>query len=157
MKPSKPNSPLNNLRQTILSMSNTTMQTTAALPTTPSSTTAPYGNNDSPIAGSMPTSKMVWQRAIRDITEGGRKQLLHAMARWPEAVDLALWPYALRYAVHLYNTVPVLEDGISRLELFAGTQVGKRMRDHHTFACPVFALQNSLAAGNSLPRWTPSA
>jgi hypothetical protein len=76
------------------------------------------------------------------------------MARWPEAVDLALWPYALRYAVHLYNTVPVLEDGVSRLELFAGTQVGKRMRDHHTFACPVFALQNSLAAGNSLPRWS---
>jgi hypothetical protein len=97
------------------------------------------------------------ERAIRGITEDGRKQLLHAMARWPEAVDLALWPYALRYAVHLYNTVPVLENGVSRLELFAGTQVGKRMRDHHTFACPVFALQNSLAAGNSMPRWSPRA
>ena len=64
------------------------------------------------------------ERAIRGITEDGRKQLLHAMARWPEAVDLALWPYALRYAVHLYNTVPVLENGVSRLELFSGTQVG---------------------------------
>jgi hypothetical protein len=79
------------------------------------------------------------------------------MARWPEAVDLALWPYALQYAVHLYNTLHVLEDGLSWLELFAGTQVGKCIHDHHTFACPVFTLQNSLAAGNGLPRWSLQA
>ena len=99
----------------------------------------------------------VAERAIRDITEGGRKQLLHAMARWPQVVDLALWPYALRYAVHIYNIAPVMPDGSSRLELFSGTRVGVRMRDQHTFACPVFALQNNLAAGKSLPRWSPRA
>ena len=27
----------------------------------------------------------------------------------------------------------------------------------HTFACPVFALQNALASGNTLPRWSPRA
>jgi hypothetical protein len=27
----------------------------------------------------------------------------------------------------------------------------------HTFACPVFALQNVLASGKSLPRWSPRA
>ncbi|KAL7477469.1 hypothetical protein ACHAW6_003275 [Cyclotella cf. meneghiniana] len=64
------------------------------------------------------------ERAIRDITKGGRKQLLYAMARWPQVVDLALWPYTLCYA---------------------------------TFACPVFALQNSLAAGNTMPHWSPRA
>ncbi|KAL7485090.1 hypothetical protein ACHAW6_010683 [Cyclotella cf. meneghiniana] len=64
------------------------------------------------------------ERAIRDITEVGRKQLLHAMARWPQVVDLALWPYALRYAVHIFN---------------------------------IFALQNNLAAGNTMPRWSPRA
>jgi hypothetical protein len=64
------------------------------------------------------------ERTIRDITEVGRKQLLHAMARWPQAVDLSLWPYALRYAVYLYNTVPVLPEGVSRLELFSGAKVG---------------------------------
>jgi len=72
-------------------------------------------------------------------------------------VDLSLWPYALQYAVHLYNTVPTLQDGVSLLELFSGTRVGSRMKDQHTFACPVFALQNSLAAGNSIPRWSPRA
>jgi hypothetical protein len=25
----------------------------------------------------------------------------------------------------------------------------------HTFGCPVFALQNALAAGHSIPRWNP--
>ena len=31
------------------------------------------------------------------------------------------------------------------------------MKTMHTFACPVFALQNALASGNTLPRWSPSA
>ncbi|KAL7477735.1 hypothetical protein ACHAW6_003531 [Cyclotella cf. meneghiniana] len=59
------------------------------------------------------------EKAIRDITEGGRKQLFHAMARWLQVVDLALWPYTLCYA---------------------------------TFACSLFALQNRLAVGNTMPR-----
>eukprot|EP00804_Cyclotella_cryptica_P014079 CCRYP_021202-RA/>CCRYP_021202-RA protein AED:0.12 eAED:1.00 QI:0/-1/0/1/-1/0/1/0/69 len=43
-------------------MSSTTMQTMAALLTIPSLTTAPPCNDDSPIVGSIPTSKMSWQR-----------------------------------------------------------------------------------------------
>jgi hypothetical protein len=31
------------------------------------------------------------------------------------------------------------------------------MAHNHTFACPVFALQNQLAAGNSIPKWSPRA
>lgn len=63
--------------------------------------------------------------------------------------------YAIRTAVYIHNTVPVLLDGRSLLELFSGTNVGFRMRDNHAFACPVFALQNSLAAGNTIPKWSP--
>ena len=72
------------------------------------------------------------------------KQLLHAMARWPNAVDLALWPYVLHYAVHFYNKGPVLSDGTLRLE------IGACIQDHHTFACPVLVLQNAIAAGNTI-------
>eukprot|EP00804_Cyclotella_cryptica_P005599 CCRYP_003078-RA/>CCRYP_003078-RA protein AED:0.11 eAED:0.06 QI:0/-1/0/1/-1/0/1/0/102 len=53
------------------------------------------------------------ERAIRDITEATRTMLLHAKARWPSAVHLSLWPYAVRMAVHIRNTVPVLLDGRS--------------------------------------------
>ena len=97
------------------------------------------------------------ERCIRDLSESARKQLLHARARWPQAVHFALWPYALRNAALLHNTLPVLEDGTSRLELFSSIHVGSNMKHVHTFGCPVFALQNALASGKSLPRWSPRA
>jgi hypothetical protein len=57
--------------------------------------------------------------AIRDLSNSARKQLLYARQRWPAAVHVALWPYALRSAALLHNALPVLEDGTSRLELFS--------------------------------------
>jgi len=72
-------------------------------------------------------------------------------------VHFALWPYALRNAALLHNTLPVLEDGTSRLELFSSIHVGSNMKHVHTFGCPMFALQNALASGKSLPRWSPRA
>jgi hypothetical protein len=95
------------------------------------------------------------KRAIRDVSESAWKQLLHAHARWPAAVHFGLWPYALRNAALLHNGLPVLEDGTSRLEMFSSIRVGSNMKHAHTFACPVFALQNTLASGNQLPRWSP--
>ena len=97
------------------------------------------------------------ERAIRDLSDSARKQLLHARSRWPAAVHFALWPYALRNAALLHNSLPVLEDGTSRLELFSSIRVGGNMKHMHTFGCPVFALQNALASGKTLPRWSPRA
>jgi hypothetical protein len=51
------------------------------------------------------------ERAIRDLQEVARKQLLHAHSRWPAAVHLSLWPYALRNAMAMHNSLPVLDDG----------------------------------------------
>jgi hypothetical protein len=51
----------------------------------------------------------------------------------------------------------MLEDGTLRLELFSSIRVGCNMKHVHTFGCPVFALQNALASGNQLPRWSPRA
>jgi hypothetical protein len=48
------------------------------------------------------------------------------------------------------NTLPTLEEGSSWLELFSSIQVGAKMAHSHTFACSVFALQNELAAGNTI-------
>jgi len=87
------------------------------------------------------------ERSIYDLSESVHKQLLHARARWPQAVHFALWPYALRNTALLHNTLPVLEDGTSRLELFSSIHVGSNMKHAHTFGCPVLALQNALASG----------
>jgi hypothetical protein len=97
------------------------------------------------------------ERAICNVSKSAWKQLLHACARWPAAVHFGLWPYALRNAVLLHNSLPVLEDGTSRLEMFSSIWVGSNMKHAHTFACPVFALQNTLALGNQLPQWSPQA
>ncbi len=69
------------------------------------------------------------ERAIRDLSESAQKQLLHARARWPAAVHFALWPYALRHAALLHNSLPVLKDGTSRLELFSSIWVGVHMKN----------------------------
>jgi hypothetical protein len=66
------------------------------------------------------------ETAIRDLRESAQKQLLHACQRWFAAIHLALWPYALRSAVNLHNTLPVLEDGTSRLERFSSIRIGAR-------------------------------
>ena len=95
--------------------------------------------------------------AIRSLSEGGRKQLLHAKERWPTVVHLALWPYALRCAALQHNTLPVLDNGTSRLELFSGVRCSAKLRHMHVFGCPVFALNNALASGNMVPRWSPCA
>ncbi len=95
------------------------------------------------------------EKAIRHLQESTRKQLLHACQCWPAAIHLALWPYALRSAVHLHNTLPVLEDGTSRLERFSSIRVSSKMKHHHVFGCPVFALENDLAAGSPIPHWSP--
>ncbi len=91
------------------------------------------------------------ERSIRDLSKSAHKQLLHAPACWLQAVHFALWPYALRNAALLHNSLPVLEDGTLRLELFSSICIGSNMKHVHTFGCPVFALQNELASGKSLP------
>jgi hypothetical protein len=57
------------------------------------------------------------ERVIGDLLESARKQLLDARACWPAVVHFALWPYALRNAALLHNSLPVLEDGTSRLDI----------------------------------------
>ena len=58
------------------------------------------------------------EKSIRDITEAGQKMFLHENMRWPRALDLSIWPYAVRQACHIHKNVPVV-NGKSRLELFA--------------------------------------
>jgi hypothetical protein len=95
--------------------------------------------------------------SICNLSKSACKHLLPARAHWPQTVHFTLWPYALRNAVLLHNSLPVLKDGTSRLELFSSIRVGCNMKHVHTLGCLVFALQNALASGKSLPRWSPRA
>jgi hypothetical protein len=66
------------------------------------------------------------ERRIKDLTERSRTSLLHAIHRWPSAVTINLWPYALRYINEVYNATPALKTGKSPLEAFSQTAISPR-------------------------------
>ena len=56
------------------------------------------------------------EKAIQDVQDMARTMLLHAKARWPDAVHLSLWPYSMRMAKHIMNHLPDEADGGSFIE-----------------------------------------
>ena len=96
------------------------------------------------------------EKRIRDLRESARTSLLHAMSRWPGVVDLHLWPYALRYTNDVLNNLPDSK-GDSKMSRFSRVPVLCNLKDYHSFGCPVYALDNRLASGSSIPHWNPRA
>ena len=97
------------------------------------------------------------EKRIRDLQESARKMLLHAKSRWSEAVSINLWPYALRNANDKICMIPDSLDGTSKYERFVNADISMKIKTHHTIFCPVFALNNSLQAGNKISKWLPRA
>ena len=97
------------------------------------------------------------EKRIRDLQEQARKMLLHAKARWPEAINASLWPYAVRTANDTMNHIPDRDDGSSRVERFGDTDVNPNLKVFHSFGCPVYALNNNLQANKSIPKWDSRA
>jgi hypothetical protein len=99
------------------------------------------------------------EKAIRDLQDSARKQLLFAQARWSEAIDTSLWPYALLSAAAISNNVPQYpkgeEDLRSSFQLFTGVNVYHHFRFFHTFGAPAYKLHTSLQAGGKIPKWDP--
>jgi hypothetical protein len=74
---------------------------------------------------------------------------------WPDAITEDLWPFALKLAVDIYNSIPVTS-GLSPDEIFSSQKSTKsRLRDFHPFGCPVFVLEASLQDGHRIPKWKP--
>ena len=53
--------------------------------------------------------------------------LLHASHRWPKAINIHLWPYALRLAAHIRNHVPRESEGGIPIQVFSGTQAHNKV------------------------------
>jgi hypothetical protein len=87
------------------------------------------------------------EKRIRDLTSRARTSLLHAMNRWPSAVTIHLWPYALRFANDIYNAAPTLSNKHSPLEMFSKTPIRPQVLNYHPPFCPVYILHNGLQGG----------
>ena len=95
------------------------------------------------------------EKIIRDLKEHARKYLLHGKSRWPDAVSLHLWPYALRDANEVMSIIPDKEDGSSKLERYTNVEVAPNLKNRHTLFDPIFVLHRRLANNRNYPKWEP--
>ena len=79
--------------------------------------------------------------------------ILHAQAIWHQAISSHLWPYALNIDNNNRNALPRHDTGVSPTEIFASVAVTPNLSHKHVFGCPVYALDDSLASGKSIPKW----
>jgi len=105
----------------------------------------------------------VAERAIQTVTRWAQAMLMHAVIHWPDQANLELWPFALKYAIYLWNNLPKQESYMAPLELFASSKFDSydhldsynHLQRMHAFGCPVYVLDPKLQDGKKLPKWSP--
>jgi hypothetical protein len=98
----------------------------------------------------------VAERAIQTISNMDRLMILHASMHCKDGIDASLWPQAVTYTTHVYNTTP--KDGVCHADIFFGSAVPRhRFMDLHVWGCPVYLLDPKIQQGQNLPRWAPSS
>jgi hypothetical protein len=98
----------------------------------------------------------VAERAIQTIVTWARAMLMHQLIHWPQHFDPGLWPFAMSYAVHLWNHMPKSRGGLSPIELFSGTKLPSYdvLHNARVWGCPVYVLNPKLQDGRKLPKWS---
>jgi hypothetical protein len=92
-----------------------------------------------------------------DLTERAITSLLHAMNRWPSAVNIHLWPY-MPFDSRMTSTMQLhpqsrLAKPLSR-ESFSSTPVRPQILNYHPPLCPVYVLHIGLHGGGKRPnKW----
>jgi len=99
----------------------------------------------------------VAKRTIQTVMRWARAMLMHAVIHWPDQADLELWPFALDYAVYLWNNFLNPESLMAPIELFASSKFTsyKHLHQMHVFGCPTYVLDPKLQDGKKLPKWSP--
>ena len=83
--------------------------------------------------------------------------LLHTLMKWSSMSLVHLWPYGLRMANEIYNTMLTKHTNISLVKKFSAAEVCPKLKPHHAFSCPIYLLDNHLKAQQSLPKWQSRA
>lgn len=101
----------------------------------------------------------VAERAIRTISSWTRAMLLHMVMHWPAQADLSLWPFAMDYAVHIWNNFPKPPTLLSPVEIFSRSKFPSSLflNRCRVWGCPAYVLDPALQDGKKLPKWQPRA
>ena len=86
----------------------------------------------------------VAERRIRELQELGRTNMIHGNSRWPEAINVHLWPYALKSSNVLYNEAPTRKMKRVPVELFSGAQVMTEPKFQRPIFSPCYVLDSAL-------------
>ena len=100
------------------------------------------------------------ERSIQTIMYMARTFMLHVALHWNEngTDNLALWPFAVKHAVWLYNRVPNRITGLTPLELLTRSKADHRdLLRSHVWGCPTFVLDARLQDGKKIPKWNRRA
>jgi hypothetical protein len=95
------------------------------------------------------------EKRIRDLQDQARTSIIYAKQRWPMAISVNLWPYALRISNDARNSLPRLRDNQSPIELFSQSTIKPSVNDLHHFGCPVYVLHNRLQVKQKIDKWKP--
>jgi hypothetical protein len=94
------------------------------------------------------------ERRIRHLQDQARTMLIHGQRRWPEAIDAHLWPYALRMANEVHNSVPLKSlNHKTPISLFSGSSVASNPKHFYPLGCPVYVLDSALQQGKKIGKW----
>ena len=96
------------------------------------------------------------ERAIRTVSTNARTMLLHSMIHWPAQTSLDLWPFAVEYAVYLWNLIPKHPSSLSPTELFYSVKSDHaELKRAKVWGCPTYVLDPRLQDGKKIPKWEP--
>ena len=95
------------------------------------------------------------EKRIRDLQDLARTMLIHANARWPKAITVNLWPYALRMANEAINNTPSFQNAarFTPVQIFTETKVNPNPKHFVPFGCPTYVLKNELAQNKPHHKW----
>jgi hypothetical protein len=81
--------------------------------------------------------------------------MLHFTLHWPQEARLDLWPFAVDYAVWLWNHLPDTTTRLSPIEFFTKTTFPdhRHLQRISVFGCPVFVLYPTLQDAKKLLKW----
>ena len=93
------------------------------------------------------------EKRIRDLQDSARTMIIHANRRWPSAITVNLWPYALTLAADVRNATSNRNDGFTPIGIFTSAKQTPQLKDFHTFGCPVYILDKRMQSASKIKKW----
>jgi hypothetical protein len=76
---------------------------------------------------------------------------------WPDAINIFLRPYAVRYLAWNMNYLKKWNQNKSPIQIFANTSMDINVKNFHTFGCPMYVLLKNHQVAIKGAKWDSKA